>query len=116
MGGATCLAVANESGAESIVTYAAPLRSTTVNHPPVRCPNFRFDLTGKARDLSNILIIHGDNDDIVPFSDAEELFSIAEEPKSLVRQNQGDHPMSLEDHQESFIRDTVAWFNSTLLT
>ena len=116
MGGATCLAVADESGAESVVTYAAPLRNVTVNHPPVSCPNFGFDLTGKATGLSNILIIHGDNDEIVPFSDAEELFSIADEPKNLVRQNQGDHPMSLEEHQKNFIRDTVAWFNSTLLT
>ena len=116
MGGAACLAVANKTGAEAVVTYAAPLRSTSVNHPPVSCPNFRFDLIGKATGLSNILIIHGDKDEIVPYNDAEELFRIADEPKDLIRQKQGDHPMSRKTHQESFIHAARAWFKSTLLS
>ena len=115
MGGATCLAVAGDVGAESLVIYAAPLRSHTVNHPPTGIIPFDFDISAKAKGLNNILIIHGDADEIVPCSDAEEIFNSADEPKRIVRQKQGDHPMSRKSHQQTFIRDAGRWFKATLL-
>jgi dipeptidyl aminopeptidase/acylaminoacyl peptidase len=35
-------------------------------------------------------------------------------PKRLVRQENGDHLMSAENHQKTFIREAVNWFASRL--
>ena len=122
MGGAVCLSAARSIGADALVTYAAPLRSrsigsaaagiapTTVSGPLPK----PFDISGQIAGLRNILIFHGDADEVVPFSDACELYDHAAEPKRLVRQSGGDHPMSHGPHQEVFARETVRWFKTHL--
>ncbi len=122
MGGAVCLAAATSICADALVTYAAPLKSRSIrgvgdgngeNAAPglLRHP---FDISKHITGLRNLLIFHGDADEVVPFSDALKIFDHAAEPKRLVRQPGGDHPMNHKPHQKTFTRITVQWFESYL--
>ncbi|MCP4689901.1 MAG: prolyl oligopeptidase family serine peptidase, partial [Desulfobacterales bacterium] len=78
--------------------------------PPYDAEKLRFDISDRLPGLSNILIVHGDADDVVPVSHAHEIYARAAEPKRLVIQKNGDHRMSDPAHQATFTRDAVAWF------
>ena len=122
MGGAACLSVAREVGAEVLVVYAAPLRSETIRRsqaqhrsdsrsaPLPDAFSLRFDVSAKLAGIHNILVFHGDADAVVPFTDAEEIVRLAGQPKRLVRLEGGDHPMSHNDHQQLFAREALQWF------
>jgi alpha-beta hydrolase superfamily lysophospholipase len=119
MGGATCLAIAGDSAADVVVTYAAPVRGGHIRRdrnsegggiPPLPDGfSLQFDLTDKLSEIHNLLILHGDADSIVPFGDAEQIYRLAGEPKRLIRLEQGDHPMSRKDHQALFTREALQW-------
>ena len=74
----------------------------------------RFDISDRLPAVSNILIFHGDADDVVPVSHAEEIYSLVKRPKRLIKQKQGDHPMSNNTHQKTFIREASLWFKRGL--
>jgi alpha-beta hydrolase superfamily lysophospholipase len=124
MGGATCLAAAVEAKAESLVTFAAPVRSRSLNgkskkqHNPDGTPSqldkldLEFDISEKLAGIRHILIFHGETDNVVPFSDALEIYQKVQEPKKLIRQSGGDHLMSNPLHQKEFIRETALWFKT----
>ncbi|MBW2408961.1 MAG: alpha/beta hydrolase [Deltaproteobacteria bacterium] len=116
MGGATCLSVAGEVRINSLVTFAAPLRSKSINRsvethksmdgpwPALENLDLDYDISDKLAGIHRILIFHGDADTVVPFSDALEIYQKACEPKKLIRQPGGDHLMSHKTHQKQFIR------------
>ena len=126
MGGTTCLASACETAAEALVIYAAPVRSGSVRR--TRIPggagekkaalphsfSLQFDVSDSLGGIHNILIFHGDADAVVPFADAREIFERTGEPKRLIALENGDHPMSREDHQQLFAREAVQWFATGL--
>jgi alpha-beta hydrolase superfamily lysophospholipase len=124
MGGATCLSAAAEARVESLVTFAAPVRSRSINgtietqHHPDGAPSqldkldLEFDISDKLADIHHILIFHGEADNVVPFSDALEIYRKARNPKKLIRQPGGDHLMSNQTHQKQFIRQAALWFKS----
>ena len=126
MGGTVCLNVAGELGADTLVTFAAPIRSRILeNGLPLSensdTPGFfldtqkrRFDISDRLPVICNILVFHGEADDVVPISHAEEIFNLVKQPKKLIKQKQGDHPMSNETHQRTFIREASLWFNQGL--
>jgi alpha-beta hydrolase superfamily lysophospholipase len=126
MGGTVSLSVAAELGANRLVTFAAPIRSRILEKGlPMSegsdTPGFfldaqkrRFDITDRLPAVSNILIFHGEADDVVPISHAEEIYSLVKQPKKLIKQKQGDHPMSNDGHQRIFIRETSLWFKRGL--
>ena len=126
MGGTVCLSVAGELGADTLVIFAAPVRSRILdNGLPMSensdTPGFfldtrkrRFDITDRLSLIGNILIFHGEADDIVPVSQADEIYSLVKQPKKLIKQKQGDHPMSNEAHQKTFVKESVLWFQSGL--
>ena len=126
MGGAVCLRTACELGADTLVTFAAPIRSRIVADEILRAKNSetaeiyidaqkrRFDITDRLSGICNILIFHGEADDVVPVSHAEEIYSLAKQPKKLIKQKQGDHPMSNETHQKIFIKEASLWFRQGL--
>jgi alpha-beta hydrolase superfamily lysophospholipase len=126
MGGSVCLSVANELGANTLVTFAAPIRSRTlekgltISKTSDSLTNFldirkrRFDITNRLPEISNILIIHGEADEVVPVSHAEEIHNLVKPPKKLIKQKQGDHPMSNKAHQKVFIREASLWIKQTL--
>ena len=126
MGGTVCLRVVGELGAHTLVTFAAPIRSRIQQYGPPRSqiskpPGIfldtrkrRFDITDRLPEISNILIFHGEADGVVPVSHAEEIYNLAKQPKKLIKQKQGDHPMSNAAHQKSFIREASLWFKQQL--
>ena len=124
MGGAVCLATSESICPDAIVTYAAPLMSRSIRiegdgNGIGKMPGWLhrpFDISNRISRLRNILIFHGDEDDVVPFSDALNIFAQSNEPKRLVTLPGGDHPMSDETHQRTFIEQTVRWFEDFLNT
>ena len=126
MGGTVCLSVAHKLGANTLVTFAAPIGSQIPeNRLPIsqnsNTPEIfldtqkrRFDITDRLPAIGNILIFHGDADDVVPVSHAEIIYSLAKQPKKLIKQKKGDHPMSNKAHQRVFIRQASLWFRQGL--
>jgi alpha-beta hydrolase superfamily lysophospholipase len=126
MGGTVCLSVAGELGVNTLVTFAAPIRSRILGNGLPMSENEntagifldaqkrRFDITGRLPEICNILIFHGEADDVVPVSHAVEIYNLAKQPKKLIKQEQGDHPMSNDAHQKTFVKEAVLWFQSGL--
>jgi alpha-beta hydrolase superfamily lysophospholipase len=127
MGGTVSLSVAADLNLDSIVTFAAPLRTripsmtdqreagpqtTAIYLDPDKS---EFDISLGIPRIANILIIHGDADETVPVSHAKEIYNLAADPKKLIIQQKGDHRMSNEQHQNDFIRDAAAWLKSGLI-
>ncbi len=58
------------------------------------------------------LLIHGDEDDVIPVSCSRKLFSRALEPKEMVMVNEADHIFA--GRQRLVTRKTVSWLRSAL--
>lgn len=122
MGGTVCLRTAGRLAADAVVTVAAPVRSDlTGNQSAVSRSEIvfdaakrQFDITEGLSKIANILIFHGQADDIVPVSHAREIYKSACKPKKLIIQKQGDHPMSSKEHQKEFVRESSNWFRQVL--
>ena len=122
MGGAAGLAAASSADVKALVVFAAPLRiDKTIDFDelpaePAHAVNgkidLQFDISSNLTGLSNILIFHGDTDQVVSFSNALEIYDKTCEPKKLIRQKNGDHMMSHIAHQKIFIEKTVRWFKT----
>ena len=126
MGGAVSLAVAGKMGLAPIVTVAAPIMSRHIqdtgetsqapHHGGLQSDtqkNF-FDITNTLFGISNILIFHGEKDNVVPLDHAREIFQCAGDPKKLIVQKDGDHRMSDPSHQQEFVREASLWFRNGL--
>ncbi len=124
MGGAVCLAVAPDFNICAIVTLAAPVRIGSIKVPldiktdpafnGMDASQMAFDLSGRLEHISDVLIIHGDADQVVPFPNGEEIFEKAGHPKHLVRLEGGDHSLTRHHHQQVFMEKTVNWFSARL--
>ena len=108
MGGAVCLSFASTRPIISLVTFAALYQSSGLIDTPQM--NLSFDLFNNLSNIQNILIFHGDKDEVVPLSHAETIYAHARQPKKIVIQKQGDHRMSRKRHQELFVREAVRWY------
>ena len=127
MGGTVCLSVAGALGANTLVTFAVPIRSriqpeelpvTANSKSPeifLDAQKRRFDITDRLSTIGNILIFHGEADDVVPIVHAEELYRLVKQPKKLIKQKLGDHPMSNKAHQKTFIEQAALWFKRGLI-
>jgi alpha-beta hydrolase superfamily lysophospholipase len=123
MGGTVCLNTAGQLAVDAMVTFAAPIRSDLTGSQPETprseivfdAAKRRFDITKGLSGISNILIFHGDADDVVPVSHAREIYSLAHQPKQMIIQKGGDHPMSNKAHQKEFIREAALWFKQSLI-
>jgi len=128
MGGSTCINAweallkmdINLCGA---VLCSAPVKSLTIENIPTNAnetratlplsffkDNLLFNLLDKIKDLSNVLIFHGDADEVVPVSNADDIYNLAKEPKRLIIHKNGDHQMSAKKDQAEFEIETPAWF------
>ncbi len=122
MGGTVCLSTVARLAAVAVVTCAAPIRSDLTGNPSEMsrkeiafdAAKRQFDITEGLSQISNILIFHGDADDVVPVSHAAEIYKLARKPKKLIIQKQGDHPMSNKEHQKEFVREASSWFRQRL--
>jgi alpha-beta hydrolase superfamily lysophospholipase len=129
LGGVVCLATARNIIADAVITWATPIRSTDIvqnktnpvskgtttgsDHPFKKNP---FDISDQLSGIRNIVIFHGDADEIVPLSHAKEIYKRVSQPKKLVVFPQSDHRMSTHAHQKDFIRLATAWFRVNLIS
>ena len=119
LGGAVCISAAGKTKIDSMVVNAAPLRSRMINKPGENKgkPEYQrlsFDISSKLSQINNILIFHGDADQVVPLSNAIEIYAKARDTKRLIIQKDGDHLMSNQIHQKEFIREAGLWFKHRL--
>lgn len=121
-GGTVVMAAAAEHPVPCIITYAAPINSHAIERAAARrihgpqqsalkqIENLTFDIGPRLGALRNILVIHGENDEIVPVSHARRIYDLAAEPKHLIIQKAGDHRMGAPHHQRQFPLDCIDWF------
>ena len=122
MGGAVCISAAAHFDVDSLVTFAAPVRTASITESQAKSNNadsvdstfekkaFQWDISGRLENLHHILIVHGDSDELVPVSNAHEIYEKAGDPKKLIIQKNGDHRMSDKRHQKDFVLKAVLWF------
>ena len=127
-GGAVALNVAGRTNPNALVTVAAPVKISSAEAVEAidragesDIPNqsfFRnkldFDISDRISKIQNILIFHGDQDRVIPVSNAYMIYEKAMEPKKLIIQKNGDHRISHSHHQEEFVRETTKWFAEKL--
>ncbi|WP_457552682.1 alpha/beta hydrolase [Desulfobacula sp.] len=128
MGGATCInawdtLLQMDTTLCGAVLCSAPAKSKTIENIPMDAndnrpalplsffkDNLLFNILDKAKNLSNVMIFHGDADQIVPVSNAHDIYARAKEPKQLVIHKEGDHQMTCKKDQAQFEMESVAWF------
>lgn len=119
-GGSVVCAVSANIQAESLVTFAAPNSSRCIfaaidksglatEYPPLIFENLTFDNDQILCNIQDILIVHGDRDEVVPVSEAHKIFKKATNPKKLIIQKSGDHRMSDRTHQDNFVKEAANW-------
>ncbi|MCJ7772714.1 MAG: alpha/beta hydrolase [Desulfobacterales bacterium] len=128
LGGAVSIAAAGTIHIDSLVTFAAPIRSRELSAPVEISGNqsttsnnthgikLQFDISNNLSSISHILIIHGENDVVVPLSHARQIYNSVNNPKKLIIQEKGDHAMSNETHQEDFIIQASQWLKTGLVS
>ncbi len=128
MGGATCINAWNQLLQMDIalcgaILCSAPVKSRTIENIPLHGndkrpalplsffkKNLLFNLIDKAKQLSNVLIFHGDADTTVPVSNAHDIYNAAKKPKKLIIHQNGDHQMTSKKDQTEFEIESIVWF------
>lgn len=128
MGGATCINAWDrllklELNVCGSVICSAPVKSRTIENIPTDSnpnrpalplsffkENLLFNISEKTKKLSNILIFHGDADEVVPVSNGCEIYDHAMEPKRLILHKNGDHQMTSRKDQAQFETEATHWF------
>lgn len=107
---------------KTIVTWAAPilLKGILIPLKGVILQKFiedleNIDITGAAKEVSNILIIHGEQDKIVPVKDAYTLFKLVKEPKKLKIIKNMDHRFTNPKLRKIAIDESLRWLKNHLL-
>jgi alpha-beta hydrolase superfamily lysophospholipase len=120
-GGTVVLAYAAQYESPTLITYAAPIDSSSIHHSNIRYSNghapplelmtdaLSFDITPRLNTIKDILIVHSENDETVPLSHAQQIYATVNDPKHLTVFKGGDHRMSNTGHQVQFERQFIAW-------
>jgi fermentation-respiration switch protein FrsA (DUF1100 family) len=74
----------------------------------------RFDLSTPLPALHSLLILHGTQDEIVPYAHAEKIFRLAGSPKELIPIAGGDHSLTVPKDREQAIQRSALWFQRYL--
>ena len=140
-GAASILAASKLKTVRAIVTIGAPSRATHVRHlfadseeellnegrADVTIGGRTFELeAGFLHDLHThdvleaaaelnrpYLVIHADDDTIVPVTEGEALYEAASEPKTFVRYADGGHLFGDRQHANQMAKDLVDWLHET---
>jgi len=122
LGGAVCISAASEIAIDALVTFAAPVRSSSILDAVRRSDDYNacesllsekkleFDIAYKLEKINNILIFHGDADTVVPPYHAKIIYEKAGLPKKIILQKGGDHSMSCKEYQKTFAGEASFWF------
>jgi dipeptidyl aminopeptidase/acylaminoacyl peptidase len=74
----------------------------------------RYDARQAIKTVRNSLILHGETDELVPLTQAEELYAAARAPKDLEVFPGGDHRFTNPQHRRQAIRMSLEWFQRYL--
>ncbi len=121
MGGAVVLSLAADRDFNAVVTLAAPVQMASIRVPlsyetdpalsEIKKGQMDFDISDKLSRVHSVLVCHGDADSVVPYENALQIHESAREPKRLLRLAGADHPISTPEHQQTFMENTIEWFN-----
>jgi len=73
-----------------------------------------LDIKEEIRKVKNTLIIHGTQDEVVPFSEAQRLFELAQEPKKFAPLPGADHRISAPEDRLKVVKLSLDWFKNFL--
>ena len=71
------------------------------------------DFIGKITGMP-VLVIHGDRDEVVPFSQGKQLFDLANEPKTLFEVKDGSHGDSLARNNGAYRKRMLEWLDGVM--
>ena len=74
----------------------------------------RYDARQAIKNVGNSLLLHGEADELVPLSQAEELYTAARPPKHLEVFPGGDHRFTDPQQRRQAIRMSLEWFQQYL--
>lgn len=74
----------------------------------------RHDLEGLLGRLSRVLWVHGEQDEVVPVSQARRGYQLLREPKGLVILPGADHRFTRPEDQKTAVEHTLAWLGRFL--
>lgn len=74
----------------------------------------KYDAEEAIKRVSNCILLHGEKDEIVPFSHARELYQAAHTPKHLEAFSEGDHRFTNPQDRRRAILLSLAWFQKYL--
>ncbi|MBF0450608.1 MAG: alpha/beta hydrolase [Candidatus Magnetomorum sp.] len=126
LGGSIALLAGISLNTQAIVTLAAPISMHSVwdvliqnGQDQLLSKDFyeeaiAFDIMDQLHGIKNILIFHGSEDEVVPLSNAHQIYQHAEDPKNLIILDGGCHRLSETHHQQIFMKHTLDWFASFL--
>lgn len=126
-GGTVVLAHAAEYASPALITYAAPINSTSIKHANIRDNSgqmpasamltdaLEFNITPRLKSIQNIMIAHCEGDETVPVAHAHQIHRQSQKAKKLVIFKGGDHVMSNPVHQQQFENKFIDWIISLAL-
>ncbi|MEJ2642845.1 MAG: alpha/beta hydrolase [Desulfosarcinaceae bacterium] len=127
-GGAVCLGCASDLAPAAVATLAAPIASAGIATEAVQdllatepYPGalnrsaLEFDLGPRVAAISHLLVIHGSEDEVVPFDNAVRIHAAALSPKKLLELPGGDHRISGPAHQQTFLASALDWFRTYMM-
>lgn len=69
----------------------------------------KYDLLGQAEKVSRVLVIHGENDETVPWTEGKAIYDHLSDPKRFELVKEGDHVFSDPIHRDRVIQLSVDW-------
>jgi dipeptidyl aminopeptidase/acylaminoacyl peptidase len=66
--------------------------------------------------VRNLLIIHGDGDETVPFGHAHRMYERAREPRHVEIIPGADHSITAPEHREKAVALSLGWCKKYLVT
>jgi alpha-beta hydrolase superfamily lysophospholipase len=112
-------------GVEAAVSFAAPFDFRRSNITAEEMANVLHDfqpglVTGEPQSLdagapvSGLLIVHGTADEVIPPSEAEEIYEWAQEPKRLLMIEGADHQFTEPEHRGEALDEAFEWLRAYL--
>ena len=126
MGGYISLLVAPDSRmVKAVVTWATPVSFTGLRDVITKSSQVQLkeEFYQDARNyhapsfvprVTNLLVIHGESDELVPPEHAQELYRLAQEPKQLTMVPGADHTFSNPQLRKQATTDSFNWFKRYL--
>jgi len=124
-GGATCIIKASkDKRVKCIALLATPYqldKKEDETIPGVQLKEtiyedfFTYDILAEAKNISCALVIHGEDDEVVPYQEGKAIYQNIKRPKRWELIRGADHTFSNPSHREKVITLAVKWFRDYLV-